>query len=184
MTSNVKREGVLRGGGYCSHHCKCQRDRPRGRQARPAPRVVYPVARPESPRDAEAGGTDRGAGERTTSPRVASQTPRCARAGGVNREACKRVLFPASYPLRRAPNPARQGSQRDRHRGRQAHHIPPRRAAEPSAARAPASRVVSQTQRCAHAGGVNREACERVLFPTSCPLCRALNLRVTRKPAR
>ena len=111
---------------------------------------------------------------------------------------CSRVLLPASCPPWRALNPARRGSRRDRHRGQREHHIPPRRAAEPNAARTPTEstarltsascspasipRGAPQTPRDAEAGEIDTRASERTTSPRVAPPNPALRGRRGDRP--
>ena len=105
-------------------------------------------------------------GRRATSPLCRAAKPRAARmpAGSIARStsaSCSHVLLPAPYPPWRTLSPARRRSRRDRHRGQRAHHICPE--------------MRRKTPRCADAGGIDREADERVLVPASFPPWRARN---------
>ena len=93
----------------------------------------------------------RGKRESSTAPPSRAAEPHAARApAGSTARPTNLSCSPRRFPRCRAANPARRGIRRNRYRGQQAHHILPRRVAEPT--------------RYAGAGGIDCEADERVLL--------------------
>ena len=89
------------------------------------------------------------------------RTLRCADADRIYRKADERVLFPASYPLKRAPNSAHDAE------AGEIEIMPGERIASP--------RVAPPNPCCADAGGIDCEDDDCALFPVSRPPWRAPN---------